>query len=228
MGRVLVYFGRFALIFVAYVCASLTASAFIHLVSLRALGFEVYDTPQALTGALAFSIPFVALFVSYFAFLPALPMILAAEAFGWRSWLFYALAGGAIALVIIALAIQASEPGDNPFADTRLSGFGRRHRRRVGLLAGGGTACRDLASEGAVWHWSQERMIEGGPHMPEHFNTTREAWLRNEIAARLEEMRAHPSLGIPAVQVFAELEAHHRARLEELRSASRGSEDALP
>jgi hypothetical protein len=61
------------------------------------------------------------LFVSYFGFLPALPTILAAEAFGWRSWLFYALDGGAIALVIVALAIQASEPGDNPFSDTQLS-----------------------------------------------------------------------------------------------------------
>jgi hypothetical protein len=121
MSRVLVYFGRFALIFIAYVCASLAASAFIHLVSLRALGFEVYDTPATLTGALAFSIPFVALFVSYFAFLPALPTILAAETFGWRGWLFYAMAGGAIALVIVAFAIQASEPGDNPFSDTRLS-----------------------------------------------------------------------------------------------------------
>jgi hypothetical protein len=121
MGRVLIYFGRFALIFVAYVCASLAASAFIHFASLRALGFDGYDTPQALTGALAFSIPFVALFVSYFAFLPSLPTILAAEAFGWRSWLFYALAGAAIALAIVAIAFQASEPGDNPFADTRLS-----------------------------------------------------------------------------------------------------------
>jgi hypothetical protein len=121
VGRVLVYFARFVLIFVAYVCASLAASAFIHLVSLRALGFKVYDTPEGLTGALAFSIPFVALFVSYFAFLPALPTILAAETFGWRGWLFYALAGGAIALVIIAFAMQASEPGDNPFSDARLS-----------------------------------------------------------------------------------------------------------
>jgi hypothetical protein len=121
VGRVLVYFGRFALIFVAYVCASLAASAFIHLASLRALGFDGYDTPQALTGALAFSIPFVALFVSYFAFLPSLPTILAAETFGWRSWLFYALAGAAIALAIVAVAFQASEPGDNPFSDTRLS-----------------------------------------------------------------------------------------------------------
>lgn len=121
MSRLLIYFGRFALIFIAYVCASLAASAFIHLVSLRALGFDVNETPDALAGALTFSIPFVALFVSYFAFLPSLPAILAAEAFGWRSWLFYALAGAAIALVIVAFAVQLSEPGDNPFADTRLS-----------------------------------------------------------------------------------------------------------
>jgi hypothetical protein len=121
VGRVLVYFARFALIFVAYVCASLAASAFIHLVSLRALGFDASARPEAVGGALAFSIPFVALFVSYFAFLPSVPAILAAEAFGWRSWLFYALAGAAIALAIVAFAIQASEPGDHPFADTRLS-----------------------------------------------------------------------------------------------------------
>jgi hypothetical protein len=64
--------------------------------------------------------------------------------------------------------------------------------------------------------------------MLEHFETAREASLRSEIAARLKEMRACPSIGIPAVQVFAELEAHHCARLKKLRSASRGSEDALP
>jgi hypothetical protein len=64
--------------------------------------------------------------------------------------------------------------------------------------------------------------------MPVHVDTTFEAWLRGEVAARLKEMRARPSLGIPAAQVFAELEAHHRTRLKELRSTSRDDENSLP
>ncbi len=46
------------------------------------------------TGSFIFSIPFVALFVAYFAFIPAVPAIVIAEILGKRDWLFYALAGG--------------------------------------------------------------------------------------------------------------------------------------
>jgi hypothetical protein len=106
VGRVVVYFGRFALILVAYICASLAVSAFLHIMSSGALGLKPDETPQFVGGSAFFSVPFVALFVAYFAFLPSLPAILISEAFGWRDWLHYAIAGALIALIIIAFFVQ--------------------------------------------------------------------------------------------------------------------------
>ena len=83
MGRVLVYFGRFALIFVGYVAASLAGSAFLHLISFGLLGIQPDEMPRIVMGTGAFSIPFIALFVAYFAFLPAVPAILLSEVFGY-------------------------------------------------------------------------------------------------------------------------------------------------
>jgi uncharacterized protein involved in response to NO len=119
MSRVLVYFARFALILIAYVCASLAASAFLHLMSLGALGLRPDEAPQFVMGSLVFSIPFVALFVAYFAFLPALPAILVSEALGWRDWLRYALAGGVIALIIIAFFVHAAPSSGDAVAEPR-------------------------------------------------------------------------------------------------------------
>ena len=91
MSRVLVYLGRFALILVGYAIASLAASAFLHVVFARLAGLREPDVmPAVVMGSLVFSIPFVALFVAYFAFLPAIPAILLAEMLGKRDWLFYA------------------------------------------------------------------------------------------------------------------------------------------
>jgi hypothetical protein len=119
VGRVLVYFGRFALILVAYVAASLAASVLLHLVSFGALGFEPGEAPRFVMGSLAFSIPFIALFVAYYAFLPAVPAILLSEAFGWRDWLYYAIAGALIALIIIAFFVQASPNEHDTVRDPR-------------------------------------------------------------------------------------------------------------
>ena len=44
-------------------------------------------------GSIVFSIPFVALFVAYFAFLPSVPAILLSEILGKRDWLYYAISG---------------------------------------------------------------------------------------------------------------------------------------
>lgn len=119
MGRVLVYFGRFALILIAYVAASLAASVLLHLVSFGALGFEPDEAPRFVMGSLVFSIPFIALFVAYYAFLPAVPAILLSEAFGWRDWLYYALAGALIALTIIAFFVQSSPNEHHTVRDPR-------------------------------------------------------------------------------------------------------------
>jgi hypothetical protein len=119
VGRILVYFARFALIFVGYVSASLAASAFLHVVSLGALGFSADETPAVVTGSIVFSIPFVALFVAYFAFLPSVPAILVSEAFGWRDWLHYALAGALIALIVIAYFVEESPSSNDAVRDPR-------------------------------------------------------------------------------------------------------------
>ena len=47
-------------------------------------------------GSIVFSIPFVALFVAYFAFVPAIPAILLAEILGKRDWLYYAISGAVV------------------------------------------------------------------------------------------------------------------------------------
>lgn len=107
MNRIFLYLGRFALIIVGYAAASLAASAFMHLLFLGSAGFRADETPMLLSGSL-FSIPFVALFVAYFAFMPSIPAILLAEILGKRDWLFYALAGGAIGLVVFGFFWQAA------------------------------------------------------------------------------------------------------------------------
>lgn len=120
MSRVLVYLGRFALILAGYAIASLAASAFLHVVTLGSLGFTADEAPAVLMGSIVFSIPFVALFVAYFAFLPAIPAILLSEILGKRDWLYHAISGAVVALVIVVIIRAAAEAG-NQATDTRLA-----------------------------------------------------------------------------------------------------------
>jgi len=55
-------------------------------------------------------------------------------------------------------------------------------------------------------------VVRAGLRMLEDFEASRERWLRQEIPARASDMRNDPSLGIPAGQVFEDLEARHRQR----------------
>jgi hypothetical protein len=107
VSRVLLYLVRFAAILVGYAVATLAASAFIHLLFLGSVGFRPDDAPPILLGSLFFSVPFTALFVGYFAFLPSVVMMLIGEVLGQRSWLFYALAGGAVGGAVLALFWQS-------------------------------------------------------------------------------------------------------------------------
>ena len=120
MSRVLVYLGRFALILAGYAIASLAASAFLHVVTLGSLGFTADEAPAVLMGSIVFSIPFVALFVAYFAFLPAIPAILLSEILGKRDWLYHAISGAVVALVIVVIIRAAAEAG-NQATDTRFA-----------------------------------------------------------------------------------------------------------
>lgn len=53
-------------------------------------------------------------------------------------------------------------------------------------------------------------VVRAGLRMLEDFEASRERWLREEIPARMAEMREDSSRGIPAEEVFDELEARHR------------------
>jgi hypothetical protein len=136
-----VYLGRFALILAGYACAALAASAFIHLLFLGTLDWRPDEVPVVVTGSLVFSIPFVALFVAYFAFVPSVPVVLLAELIGRRDWLFYALGGAVVAAAVLGMFWMGAEPlpggldlGSQPVAvDPAV-----RDPRFAMLLAGGG------------------------------------------------------------------------------------------
>ncbi len=121
MTRVLIYLARFALILAGYAVASLAASAFLHVVSLGALGFTREEAPAAVIGSIVFSIPFVALFVAYFAFLPSIPAILLAEILGKRDWLYHAISGAVVALVVLGFIRGAAETGNDAVTDPRFA-----------------------------------------------------------------------------------------------------------
>jgi hypothetical protein len=104
VNRVLAYLFRFIVISIGYAVATLAASAFLNVVTLAWFGFTPEETRMVATGSFVFSIPFVALFVAYFAFIPAVFAIVIGEVTGKRDWLFYALAGAVVALVIIGFS----------------------------------------------------------------------------------------------------------------------------
>jgi hypothetical protein len=118
MTRFVAYVVRFAIILFGYVVASLAASAFLNILFLASSGLMAHEAPHAVPASLLFSIPFVALFVAYFAFMPSIVVILVAEILGRRDWLFYALAGAVVAGVFLGLVDHAD---DTTFAVTGTS-----------------------------------------------------------------------------------------------------------
>ncbi len=109
MSRLIAYLVRFAVILFGYAVASLAASAFLNILFLASLGYMPEHAHPTATASLYFSIPFVALFVAYFAFMPAAIVILLAEILGRRDWLFYALAGAVVAAVFLGLVDNARD-----------------------------------------------------------------------------------------------------------------------
>ncbi|MEW6630388.1 MAG: hypothetical protein AB1440_05925 [Pseudomonadota bacterium] len=104
MRRIIAYLVRFAAILVGYVVASLAASGFLNILFLAHLGYTPANPEPTATASLYFSVPFLALFVAYFAFVPAVIVIIIAEILGRRDWLFYALGGAVIAVVFLGFA----------------------------------------------------------------------------------------------------------------------------
>ena len=109
MSRVIAYLVRFAVILFGYIVASLAASAFLNVLFLASLGYAPEHAPPTATASLYFSIPFVALFIAYFAFMPAAIVILISEILSRRDWLFYALAGGIVAAVFLGFVHQDAD-----------------------------------------------------------------------------------------------------------------------
>jgi hypothetical protein len=118
VNRLIAYLIRFAVILIGYGVASLAASAFLNIMFLASLGLMTDETQPAAQASLWFSVPFVALFVAYFAFMPAAIAILVSEILGRRDWLFYALAGAAVAAVFLGFVRQT---GDANFEVTNTS-----------------------------------------------------------------------------------------------------------
>ncbi|TGQ07708.1 MULTISPECIES: hypothetical protein [unclassified Mesorhizobium] len=112
MRRIIAYLVRFAVILIGYLVGSLAASAFLNALFLGYFGYPLEPGHPTIAPALYFSVPFVALFVAYFAFMPAAVVILAAEVLGRRDWLFYALGGAVVAVVFLGFAHRI---GDSDF-----------------------------------------------------------------------------------------------------------------
>jgi carbon starvation protein CstA len=109
VSRVIAYLVRFAVILFGYIVASLAASAFLNVLFLASLGYAPEHAHPTATASLYFSIPFVALFIAYFAFMPAAIVILISEILSRRDWLFYALAGGIVAAVFLGFVHQNAD-----------------------------------------------------------------------------------------------------------------------
>ncbi|PSJ58708.1 hypothetical protein [Kumtagia ephedrae] len=107
MASVLTLLLRLLVMVVGYAAASLAASAFLHLTVLGAQGFTAEEAHWVALGSIYFSIPFVALFVAYYAFLPAAVAVVLAEYVGRRDWLTYALAGAAVGLAAAGMLWQS-------------------------------------------------------------------------------------------------------------------------
>lgn len=134
MGRLFDLIGRLLLIVVGFVAAALAASAALHLLTLPALGFEGAEVPMVIAGTAIFSVPFVALFVAYFTFLPSLGVIAIAELWSLRSWIYHVAGGGLIGFGVAmrfrdhapqgAVAVSLQEPflaPGNSILDPRLA-----------------------------------------------------------------------------------------------------------
>lgn len=135
MSRFIAYLIRFVVILIGYLVASLAASAFLNVLFLAALGLAPDQAHPTATASLYFSIPFVALFVAYFAFMPAAVVILISEILGRRDWLFYALAGGIVAAAFLGFVHQNAD-----------ANFDVTEPRAIAAVIGGGMV-------GGIFYW---------------------------------------------------------------------------
>ncbi len=121
MNRIAAILGQLVLMLAGYALASLAASTVIVALILSPFGWTAEELPHVLTGSLLVVIPFVALFVAFFAFTPAMVALLAIELIGLKDWIWNALVGAAVGLAVYLahfdrVAIDApASIGDAPF-----------------------------------------------------------------------------------------------------------------
>ncbi|MCO5161533.1 MAG: hypothetical protein M9939_10380 [Mesorhizobium sp.] len=95
--------GQLLLILLGYAAASLVASMFFHLLFLGMDGLDPREVPPVVMGTVFVTVPIVALFISYFAFLPSAILVGLGEIVGARDWPFYAIGGGIVGACVIGL-----------------------------------------------------------------------------------------------------------------------------
>ncbi len=103
MTRVFGVLLRLFVILVGYSVAVLTAVLFIHLLAWDSLGFGSGAEDPAAQWATVISVLLSTLFISYYAFVPSAILVTISELKAIRSWLYFALSGGAVALCVVAL-----------------------------------------------------------------------------------------------------------------------------
>lgn len=152
MRRIIAYLVRLAAILIGYVIGSLAASGFLNILVLAHLGYTPANPEPTATASLYFTVPFVALFVAYFAFIPSAIVILIAEILGRRDWLFYALGGAVIAIVFLGFAHNIAD-ADFDITDTSA---------RLGLVGAGmiGGIFYWLSAGRWAGNWRREPLLD--------------------------------------------------------------------
>jgi hypothetical protein len=109
MSRALHVAAHLGVILAGYIAASL-AGALVLNIAVLATPPETSDPGLMVLGAgLLFSVPFTALFVAYFALLPAMLAVVTAEILQWRRWWYFASSGAAAALSILLFMPRSGE-----------------------------------------------------------------------------------------------------------------------
>lgn len=109
MSRLITLLVRFFIVVLGYAAASLVASLFMNVLIAGTEGLAASETDPLYRGGLIVSVAVGALFVGYFAFLPAMAAIVVGEIAGKRDWLFYAIGGAVVGAVVVTLFWTGSE-----------------------------------------------------------------------------------------------------------------------
>ncbi len=99
---------RLAVIIAGYALACLAASIFLNFLGYASAGLVGREARDMAAASSLVSVPVLAVVISYFAFVPALAVVVIAEYLAWRDWLAYALAGGGTGLAV-ALFVRSEK-----------------------------------------------------------------------------------------------------------------------